>query len=829
MGQQVRILHVEDDEEYADLFALMLKRTAAKRGDEAPSVEAAASVPHALSLLASNSYDCLVCDYQLGGDTGFALLRRVKDSYTSLPFIFLTGQGDETVAREAFIQGCNDYFCKDHELGSYERIYNAILSQIALATASQEQERRTKKHLEELEYLASTAIELLGVALDDDLFRTIKRHLDELCGDSILVVLQYDEEGLFHIMHTCLPPDLPDAFASLGKISSPMGFHNTYVEQLKRGAFVTFPPDWTGITCSDKARSNSKRLVEALGVVQAHALGIQVKDHLKGAVMALELRGRPFRSKHLLEAYLNQATVAMEKRAIERSMLEKERLYHTHITKTPEIIFITDGEGRCKDANPAAISWSGYDIETLRTLQITELIDKKARNCAEKGFSFMHKGGRLGAEYPFRLKDGSLRWLLVDWVRVDDDTNVAFCKDVTETKDAIMRLSRLNIVLATLRELSLAAGFAHNEKEYATKALDVLTRHGAYHSGWIVLTDREGATSWAIEKKVPQPTAFLDLMKKNAPMPCYVEAYTEKGATVVNNCTSAMCVQCPFYDTYPKHISLTRCLSHEDQVYGVLSLQLSDTYGAMADEQELFEELAKDIGIALTSFRHEIQKMALEAGLVRQREELAQFAHLIAHEIRSDLSVIQAYAQTSELPETTRLEKISRKTDEIARFISKSLALAEEGTVAGEGEPVDLSPMLSALAEDFKEKGLTLTYGSLPCVLADGQKLREVFMNTLSNAVEHGGADCIHVVSDMVLNGVRVRIQDNGKGFDPSLLPHAFVWGHTTKKGHQGIGLPLVKRIIQAHGGVVAAYNNPTGQGAIVSFRLPRHAVLNPP
>ncbi|HOP09289.1 MAG TPA: ATP-binding protein, partial [Candidatus Methanofastidiosa archaeon] len=78
----------------------------------------------------NNRYDCVLCDYQLIGGTGLDFLYNIRTQGMELPVIFLTGQGDETVAREAFVHGANDYFTKDVGFASYDRIYNAINSHV---------------------------------------------------------------------------------------------------------------------------------------------------------------------------------------------------------------------------------------------------------------------------------------------------------------------------------------------------------------------------------------------------------------------------------------------------------------------------------------------------------------------------------------------------------------------------------------------------------------------------------------------------------------------------------------------------------------------------
>ncbi len=120
MGR-LKVLIVDDDPSLAGLIKLMLKK-------EAPSFSTAAvdSGQACLDDIAALHVDCILSDYQMPGMTGMELLLEIRGQGNDVPFIFITGQGNEKVAREAFLNGATDYFTKDWGFASFTKIVNSI-------------------------------------------------------------------------------------------------------------------------------------------------------------------------------------------------------------------------------------------------------------------------------------------------------------------------------------------------------------------------------------------------------------------------------------------------------------------------------------------------------------------------------------------------------------------------------------------------------------------------------------------------------------------------------------------------------------------------------
>jgi signal transduction histidine kinase len=108
------------------------------------------------------------------------------------------------------------------------------------------------------------------------------------------------------------------------------------------------------------------------------------------------------------------------------------------------------------------------------------------------------------------------------------------------------------------------------------------------------------------------------------------------------------------------------------------------------------------------------------------------------------------------------------------------------------------------------------------------ERLQQVFWNLLSNAVKftpHGGLIDVYLERSDSL--AEVRIEDSGPGVPPEFLPHIFerfsqADGSSTRKhGGLGLGLAIVRHLVEIHGGTVSATNREAESGAILTVRLP--------
>ncbi len=213
----------------------------------------------------------------------------------------------------------------------------------------------------------------------------------------------------------------------------------------------------------------------------------------------------------------------------------------------------------------------------------------------------------------------------------------------------------------------------------------------------------------------------------------------------------------------------------------------------------------------------------------------------VAHELRTPLSVLQGNLRAI-LDEVYPLDKeeITRlytQTRLLSRLVNDlhELAQAEAGQLSLNLASTDLRPLLREIIEIFapmaEDSAINLEAQlapTLPAAAVDSVRLRQVLHNLLANALRHtptGGT--VSLQSAATPDAVTIMIRDSGEGIAPEHLPHVFDRFYRTDRarardtGGAGLGLAIVRAIVQAHGGTVSAQSNGIGQGSAFTVALP--------
>lgn len=230
------------------------------------------------------------------------------------------------------------------------------------------------------------------------------------------------------------------------------------------------------------------------------------------------------------------------------------------------------------------------------------------------------------------------------------------------------------------------------------------------------------------------------------------------------------------------------------------------------------------------------------AALERVDREKNSFLAMLAHELRSPLAPIRNVGEVltqilQDRPRTHRpLAILRRQTGQLTRLVDDLLDISriQQGRLTLQERPVEVGEILEQALETvqplIREKRHHLTARRLQApvlVLGDGSRLVQCIVNLLQNAAKYtppGGE--IHV--EVLESGAKVSIavRDNGAGIAPDLLPHVFelfVQSEETlehARGGLGIGLAIVKRLVEMHGGSVEVSSDGEGSGSTFSIHL---------
>lgn len=236
---------------------------------------------------------------------------------------------------------------------------------------------------------------------------------------------------------------------------------------------------------------------------------------------------------------------------------------------------------------------------------------------------------------------------------------------------------------------------------------------------------------------------------------------------------------------------------------------------------------------------HDVTPVVLLQDSVRRNEAMAAMGALVAgvaHEVRNPLfsmtATLDAFEARLSAEQTSqrhirvlrtqldRLQQLMRELLEYGKPPQLSIGTVRFDLIARQA--IDESALVA------REHGVTLETdvpSHLPLVRADRARLAQVYVNLLTNAIHHSpeGAHVVIRARDARENGaswLQTEVEDAGQGFRTDDLPRIFEPFFSRRPGGTGLGLALVQRIVEQHGGSVAAANR-SGGGAVVVVRLP--------
>ncbi len=221
--------------------------------------------------------------------------------------------------------------------------------------------------------------------------------------------------------------------------------------------------------------------------------------------------------------------------------------------------------------------------------------------------------------------------------------------------------------------------------------------------------------------------------------------------------------------------------------------------------------------------------------LIKLRQQLKKekdFAAYVAHELRVPLTVMKGYAEIlQDGPSSEALEKIIRNCHRMDKIINNLLKLADLEHV-----PIQTCD-ITALAQSCIQRILTVSPATHIAiekseqpilVKADPDLLELALMNLLENGIKYSNAPA-HLTIDLKpsAGGVQMTVQDRGMGIPETHLPHIFERFYAVDKsrsrrlGGAGLGLSLVKTIIEKHKGKISVASTP-GQGTTFTVVIPQ-------
>jgi signal transduction histidine kinase len=239
-----------------------------------------------------------------------------------------------------------------------------------------------------------------------------------------------------------------------------------------------------------------------------------------------------------------------------------------------------------------------------------------------------------------------------------------------------------------------------------------------------------------------------------------------------------------------------------------------------------------------------VRKLVITLRGAEQRARIersrADLVSTVAHELRSPLTSVKGFTATllAKWPRFTddqkrvMLETVNADADRVTRLITELLDVSriEAGRIEVHRQLVDVPQRASRIIAGRVASGENAARfqlqvaGELPETWLDADKIDQILGNLIENAVRHGAGTVTTMVEPLRgagSPGIAVSVRDQGAGIAPELAPRVFrqFW-RAKRRGGAGLGLFIVKGLVEAHGGTISVYQAPGG-GAEFRFTMP--------
>jgi len=463
--------------------------------------------------------------------------------------------------------------------------------------------------------------------------------------------------------------------------------------------------------------------------------------------------------------------------------------------------------------------------------------------------------GRAEVEIRFRhFKTGEALWMIYNVFYLKDENNqpiglASVSHNITERKraeSAILERSRLSAMSADIGTILIQNDSLPDILKQCTEAL-VSHLDIAFARIWL-LNQKKNVLE--LQASAGMYT-HLDGSHSQVPVGqfkigCIAQ---ERQPYVTNNITGDPCLHNPQWAAQEGIVAFAGYpLIVENQVVGVMALFSRSCLSEITVQTIASVANAVSVGIQRKQIAAEREQLLKQEQAARAEAEAAnrikdEFLAVLSHELRSPLNPILGWSRLLQqgkldaVRTAQALTTIERNAKLQAELIEDLLDVSRilQGKLSLNVSPVNLASTIRAaletvrLAAEAKLIDVQVNLdANVSSVMGDATRLQQVVWNLFSNAVKFtpvGGR--VEVRLTQVDNQVQITVRDNGKGIPEEFLPYVFDYFRqadsaiTRKFGGLGLGLAIVRHLVELHGGMVAADSAGEGLGATFTVNLP--------
>lgn len=536
---------------------------------------------------------------------------------------------------------------------------------------------------------------------------------------------------------------------------------------------------------------------------------------------------------------------------------EREERFRLLADSSPALIYLDDAEGQREYVNVRWLEATGRNQTALLGLGWLDRVHPDdIGSVMERSQQSIRQPEQYQMDYRLRFEDGSWHWLLDSGApRFGGDGRflgfIGSCLDITGrklTEDMQRLLSRLGGVLTGSPDVesSLIRLVQQCVPELCDLCLlDYQSDDPAVESKELrrlALAHQDFSVRQKLMELLPATAADYLVSGGLAWVAATKQTLMIENSLTPDNALGLSPLEPQLQELTAGRSGLLVPLILRGEVRGVLTLINTAERGALHPTiRDTAEEIARRTALAVDNARlyHALQ-------LADQRKEA--FLATLAHELRNPSAAILSAAQLLRVPEADdalreyAVELIERQGEHIGRLLEDLMDVSRinEGKVKLRPEVLDLRVVVThaekAHRMEIEDRGHELQV-LLPAdpvwIHGDATRLEQVVSNLLNNAAKYTpghGHITLRVTIEQPSAEALLSVTDDGMGLEPHLVPHLFEMffqaerGLARSKGGLGIGLTLVRMLVELHGGVVTASSPGPGLGSTFAIRLPLSA-----
>ncbi|MHA1401288.1 MAG: PAS domain S-box protein [Candidatus Heimdallarchaeaceae archaeon] len=814
----MHIIHVDDDED----FLLSTKMYLEKLSNKEIVVDILPNPKEILDRSFDKNYDAIVYDYLMSEMTGIEMLKRIKAVY-NIPFILFTGKGREEVVIEALNLGATYYIKKDKDIEIQYRELIDVIKTVAKLKKAEEEVRKSIERLNKSEEKykrlfeeSSDAIfvhELDGRIIDVnqktlDLFgyskgEMLKLQIKDLYPERALEKSKWAfetilKEGHINFEIEFLKKNGETFFADVSscvielkgqkivqalvrdvtkrtQVISELNNINNLFENMADAVIVADPKTHRFVYCNREAE-------KLLGYSREELLGLRVEDihpeevleetteaftkHSRGERFAFETKIIT-KNGERIPVNINSALIQIEGKeyleGVFRFISKKYRAEALNeVINQYQAIFENTGTAMLIIEEDNIISHVNKKFEILSGYKKKEIEGKKSwiefvhkddlERMKEIQYERRENPSSTPVEYKFRFLD---RYKTVKtiylYANLIPSTNriIASLVDITDMMKTKQALRKSENIYQTLFEKTQVANIILSEDTTIKLINSKMEKISGYKKEEV-----EGIRSWTDFIPEPELKRMLDYAKKRKKDPSSAPSQYE-----------------------------TKFITKDGDVLTILLVitQIPGTTDYIASLLDITE------------------KKKVEEELVKQRDELGNFANLVAHDVRNSLMAMEGYLELSEETNNTKyLTRVRRHIKYIYDLLERSIQLAEAGRKIEKKDCIDLNELVAEVAELVIPNDIEFKQSQLATVFGDKNRVTQIFKNMLENAVIHGKPHTVEVYQKETSEKIDIFISNDGVRITPKTVQKVFNTQIKLNKPEMH-GMFIVKSIIEAH------------------------------